>query len=107
LKYHAAEAGGIPAGQANSRQLVLFFCHFKLAFLDSKRGDLVMSATPTPQRRRAIDCRDYPSEKNCSLKISGTEDEVLEAAAQHAISVHGHADSPELRDELQQCLKDD
>jgi len=66
-----------------------------------------MSATPTPQRRRAIDCRDYPSEKNCSLKISGTEDEVLNAAAEHAISVHGHADTSELRDELRQCLKDD
>ncbi|HEV8136630.1 MAG TPA: DUF1059 domain-containing protein [Pyrinomonadaceae bacterium] len=66
-----------------------------------------MSTTPTLQRRRAIDCRDYPSETNCSLKISGTEDEVLDAAAQHAISVHGHADTPELRSELRQCLKDD
>jgi hypothetical protein len=66
-----------------------------------------MSTTPTPQRRRAIDCRDYPSETKCSLKISGTEDEVLDAAAQHAISVHGHADTPELRSELRQCLKDD
>jgi len=66
-----------------------------------------MSTTPTPQRRRAIDCRDYPSETNCSLKISGTEDEVLDTAAQHAISVHGHADTPELRSELRQSLKDD
>jgi hypothetical protein len=66
-----------------------------------------MSAIPTPQRRRAIDCRDYPSEKNCSLKISGTEDEVLDVAVAHAISVHGHADTTELRDELRQCLKDE
>ena len=31
-------------------------------------------------QRKSIDCRDYPSEKNCSLKISGTEQEVLDTA---------------------------
>jgi len=36
-------------------------------------------------QRKSIDCRDYPSEKNCSLKISGTEEEVLGAATQHAV----------------------
>jgi hypothetical protein len=41
-------------------------------------------------KRKSIDCRNYPSEKNCSLKISGTEDEVLDAAVQHAVSAHGH-----------------
>jgi hypothetical protein len=30
--------------------------------------------------KKSIDCRDYPSEKNCSLKISGAEEEVLDAA---------------------------
>jgi predicted small metal-binding protein len=40
-------------------------------------------------QRKSIDCRDYPSEKNCSLKISGTEQEVLDAAVQHAVSAHG------------------
>jgi hypothetical protein len=39
--------------------------------------------------------------------ISGTEDEVLDAAAAHAISVHDHADTPELRDKLRQYLKDE
>ena len=24
-------------------------------------------------QRKSIDCRDYPSEKGCTLKISGTE----------------------------------
>jgi hypothetical protein len=33
--------------------------------------------------RKSIDCRHYPSEKNCTLKISGTEQEVLDAAVQH------------------------
>jgi hypothetical protein len=66
-----------------------------------------MSATPTQQKRKYVDCRDYPSEKNCSLKISGSEDEVLEAATQHAVSAHGHENTPELREELRSALKDE
>ena len=57
-------------------------------------------------QRKAIDCRDYPSEKNCSLRISGTEQEVLDAATQHAVRSHGHEDSPELREQLSSMLKD-
>jgi predicted small metal-binding protein len=49
----------------------------------------------------------YPSEKNCSLKISGTEQEVLDAAVQHAISAHGHQDTPELREQIKSMLKDE
>jgi hypothetical protein len=56
--------------------------------------------------RKSIDCRDYPSDKNCSLKISGTEQEVLDAAVDHAVSAHGHASSPELRQQIQSMLKD-
>jgi hypothetical protein len=57
--------------------------------------------------RKSIDCRDYPSEKNCSLKISGTEDEVLAAATNHAVSGHGHENTPELREQLRSMLKDE
>ena len=57
--------------------------------------------------RKSIDCRDYPSEKNCSLKISGTEEEVLDAAVQHAASAHGHKESAELRQQLRSMLKDE
>jgi predicted small metal-binding protein len=57
--------------------------------------------------RKSIDCRDYPSEKNCSLKLSGTEEEVLDAAVQHAASVHGHENSPTLRTEIKALLKDE
>lgn len=56
--------------------------------------------------RKSIDCRDYPSKKNCSLKISGTEEEVLDAAVQHAVSAHGHEKTPELRDQIKSMLKD-
>jgi predicted small metal-binding protein len=58
-------------------------------------------------QRKSIDCRDYPSDKNCSLKISGTEEEVLEAAVQHASSVHGHANTAELREQIRLMLKDE
>jgi predicted small metal-binding protein len=58
-------------------------------------------------KRKSIDCRDYPSEKNCSLEISGPEEEVLEAAVQHAVSAHGHENSPELRDQIRSMLKDE
>jgi hypothetical protein len=57
--------------------------------------------------RKSIDCREYPSEKNCSLKISGTKEEVLDAAVQHAVSAHRHENSPELRDQIKSMLKDE
>ena len=57
--------------------------------------------------RKIADCRDFPSDIGCTLTISGEEDEVLEAATQHAMSVHGHDDSVEVRDWLRQNLKDE
>lgn len=50
--------------------------------------------------RKVADCRDFPSESGCTLTISGTESEVLMAALQHAIAVHGHEDTAEVRDWL-------
>jgi hypothetical protein len=58
-------------------------------------------------QRKSIDCRNYPSDKNCSLKISGTEQEVLDAAVHHAISAHGHEKTPELREQIKSMLKDE
>lgn len=57
--------------------------------------------------RKAADCREFPSDSNCSLYIAGEEAEVLKAAAEHAISTHGHADTPELREQLRSMLKDE
>jgi len=57
--------------------------------------------------RRYIDCREYPSENNCSVAISADNDtELLEAAVQHAVSVHQHADTPEFREQLKGLFKD-
>ena len=58
-------------------------------------------------QRKPIDCRDYPSEKNCSLKICRREEEVLDAAVQHAASVHGHENTPELREQIKSMVKDE
>ena len=57
--------------------------------------------------RKFIDCRDYPSEMNCSIAISAdNEKELIEAAMQHAMAVHGHQDTPECRNRLRQAIKD-
>lgn len=53
-----------------------------------------------------IDCRDYPSEMNCSVAISADSDtELLDAAVQHAVTVHKHEDTPEFRAQLKSILK--
>jgi predicted small metal-binding protein len=55
--------------------------------------------------RKMADCRRFPSESNCSLVIIGDEEEVIRAAAEHSESVHGHEDTPELREQLKQFLE--
>jgi hypothetical protein len=55
--------------------------------------------------RMMADCRRWPSESNCSLTIIGEEEEVVRAAAEHAASVHGHEDTPELRSQLRDFLE--
>jgi predicted small metal-binding protein len=57
--------------------------------------------------RKVIDCRDFPSEKNCSLRIAGSEAEVMKAATEHAVSSHGHKPGPELVSALRASLRDE
>ena len=57
--------------------------------------------------RKVIDCRNFPSDKNCSLAISGTEEEVLDLAVLHASTVHGHENTPELREQIRSLLADE
>lgn len=57
--------------------------------------------------RKIVDCRDFPSETNCTLAISGEEEEVVRAASEHAVSMHGHKNSPELREQIRSALKDE
>lgn len=57
--------------------------------------------------RKYIDCRQFPSEMNCTVAISAdSEDELLEAAVQHAVAVHQHRDSPDLREQLRRTIRD-
>jgi predicted small metal-binding protein len=57
--------------------------------------------------RKYIDCREFPSESNCTIAISAdSEDELIEAAAQHAVQVHGHQDNEELRGQLRSFAKE-
>jgi predicted small metal-binding protein len=57
--------------------------------------------------RKVADCRDFPSDNGCTLTISGEEDEVVLAATEHAVSVHGHEGTDEVRTWLRQNLKDE
>ena len=57
--------------------------------------------------RKYIDCREFPSESNCTVSIAAdSEAELLEAAARHAVAVHGHEDSPQLRAELRKLFRE-
>ena len=57
--------------------------------------------------RKYIDCREFPSEMNCTIAIAGdNEAELLEAAVQHAVAVHRHTDTPEFRSQLRSALRE-
>ena len=55
--------------------------------------------------RKFIDCREVPSEMNCMVAISAdTEAELMQAAIQHAVAVHGHKDTEELRETIRRAM---
>jgi hypothetical protein len=55
--------------------------------------------------RVMADCRRFESESGCTLTIIGEEDEVVRTAVQHAVDVHGHQDTPEMREQLHALLE--
>lgn len=56
--------------------------------------------------RKSIDCRAHPGDIRCSVAISAdTESELLEAAVQHAVTVHKMKDTPEMRQQLRKMFK--
>lgn len=59
------------------------------------------------EKRKVADCRKMPSDINCSLVIAGTEAEVIPVAVRHAIMEHGHTDTPELRQLIEDTLEDE
>ncbi|CAD6556139.1 DUF1059 domain-containing protein [Paraburkholderia sabiae] len=57
--------------------------------------------------RKYIDCRECPSDINCTVALcADSENELLEAAVAHAIQAHKHSDSPELRSQLRSMFHD-
>jgi predicted small metal-binding protein len=57
--------------------------------------------------RKYVDCREIPSEMNCTVGIAAdSEEELVEAAVQHAVAVHSHEDTPELRSMVRQSIKE-
>ena len=56
--------------------------------------------------RMSIDCREMPSEMNCTVAISAdTKKELVDAAVQHAVATHGHKDTPEVRAQIEKMIK--
>jgi predicted small metal-binding protein len=56
--------------------------------------------------RQYVDCREFPSDTKCTVAIAAdNERELLEAAVQHAVAVHGHTDTPEFRAQLASAIK--
>jgi len=56
--------------------------------------------------RQYVDCREFPSETNCSIAIAAdNQQELIEAAVQHAVAVHGHQDTPEFRQQIASAIK--
>jgi hypothetical protein len=58
--------------------------------------------------RKYIDCREHEDPNNkCTVVISAdNENELIEAAIQHGIAVHGMEDSPDLRKEVRGMIKE-
>ncbi|PWK72806.1 DUF1059 domain-containing protein [Aminobacter sp. AP02] len=55
--------------------------------------------------RQYIDCREFPSEMKCTVAIAAdTEKELIDAAVQHAVSVHGEKDTPSFRAEIKKVI---
>lgn len=55
--------------------------------------------------RKYIDCREFPSEMQCTVAISADrEDELIDAAVQHAVSAHGERDTPKFRSEIKKAI---
>ena len=57
--------------------------------------------------RKYLDCAEHPDGTGCTLYLAGEEEEVVRAAAEHAASVHGMPDTPEVREQFRAMLKEE
>ncbi|MFP4616011.1 MAG: DUF1059 domain-containing protein [Thiohalorhabdus sp.] len=58
--------------------------------------------------RQYVDCRELPSEMACTVSIAADDpEELMEAAVQHAVSVHHEQDTEELRSNIRQLFREE
>ncbi len=57
--------------------------------------------------RNYFECRELPQIENCSVRISGSPDEVERLAVLHAVDAHGESDTPALRQAIREILHRD
>jgi predicted small metal-binding protein len=56
--------------------------------------------------RKYIDCREFPGDIKCTIALSAdSEAELLKAAVQHAVAVHGLKDTRGLRKDIKSCFR--
>lgn len=55
-----------------------------------------------PAAKKTLAC----TAPGCSLTLTGSEKEVVDAAVQHSVSAHGQKDTPEFREQVRSGLKD-
>lgn len=56
--------------------------------------------------RKYVDCREIPSTVKCTVAISADrDDELVEAAVDHAVRVHQEHDSADLRKAIRGAIK--
>lgn len=53
-----------------------------------------------------MDCSDDP-DSNCTVRISGTKDEVMRVAMRHATKDHKYPDTEETKNKLSEMIKPD
>jgi predicted small metal-binding protein len=59
--------------------------------------------------RKYVDCREVfqSKEKRCTVAISAdSKEELLEAAVQHGMAVHDHADTKNFREQILKSMKE-
>ncbi|KPV41942.1 hypothetical protein AN478_00145 [Thiohalorhabdus denitrificans] len=58
--------------------------------------------------RQYVDCRELPSEMDCTVSIAADDpEELMEAAVQHAVSVHHEQDTEELRSNIRKLFHEE
>lgn len=57
--------------------------------------------------RKFLDCRNFPSDVDCSMTLIGEPEELERAAVEHAISVHGEHDTLDLREAIRKAMRDE